>query len=190
VGFARFEEDIEMKKAMLLALAALFIASSVFAAPDKGYIGIYNDANHSVCSVYPPQYVPFDVWVWCLPSVHGLQAAEFRVVFPPTIITTATVQNPGITVALGSLTDGISVAYGNCNVDWVYTHHLTCMALAAGVPGYVSITANPSAGKYQFANCEPGYPTEDCTIINNLAINQQCLIGTQTSTWGAIKNLF
>ncbi len=179
-----------MKKALLIAAAILLFAGSINAAPAQGYIAIFNDANHSVCSVSPLlQYVPFDVWIWCLPGVNGMIAAEFRVIFPATVITTATTPNPLITVALGDLVGGISVAYGACNQDWTYTHHLTCMALAA-VPGFIEIGANPSAGAYQFATCELGYPIEPIQYLNGLALGQLCVVGTQESTWGAIKNLF
>lgn len=133
-----------------------------------GYIGIYADEAHSVYCLSPAQYTQFDVWIWCLPGDNGLQAAEFAVSVPPSVILLSTVQNPDITFSLGSITAGISVAYGSCHEDWTYTHHLTCMSIAENVTSAIEIVAHPSSGAYQFASCEAGNPIEPCAILNNL----------------------
>jgi hypothetical protein len=147
--------------------------------PQKGYIGIWADANHVDCDVSPAVYAMFDAYIWCLPSVHGLQAAEFAVSFPELVIILATVQNPNITVALGSIPSGISVAFGEgqCQMDWVWTHRVACMSLAANVPSYIEIIPHPGAQPlpaYQFASCQPGYPIEPCLYIQPLFVNQSC----------------
>jgi hypothetical protein len=147
--------------------------------PQTGYIGIWADQNHLDCDVFPPQYTTFDVWIWCLPSVRGLQAAEFAVSFPATVITLSMVQRPDIAVSLGSLTTGISVAFSqnDCQRDWVWMHHLTCMSLTTNVPGYIGIIPHPATlplPAYQFASCEPGYPIEPCMNSGPLYVNQSC----------------
>jgi len=190
-GFARFEEDIQMKKAMLLAAAILLFAGSVSAG---GYIGIYADGAHSVRTICPAQYGQFPVWIWCLPSNYGLQAAEFAVSFPATVVTLATVKNPGITVELGSLAAGVSVAFGegSCNLDWVWVYQLTCMSLAT-VPAQIRIIPHPGtlpAPTYQFANCLPGYPIEPCKNLTPLYLCSDGPLGVQDKNWGAIKSLF
>jgi hypothetical protein len=181
-----------MKKAMLLALATLFVASSLFAeAPGQAYIGVYGDEGHSVCSVNPALYTPFDVWIWILPGYLGVQAAEFQVNFPATIVTTQTITNPEISVGLGTLTGGISVAFFTCHYDWVYTHHLTCLAIGA-TPGAIQLAGDSSVHPPLFviATCEEGFPYGTLVYLNALAVFQPCVIGTQSSSWGAIKNLF
>ena len=122
-------------------------------------------------------YSQFDAWIWCLPSERGLIAAEFAVSFPATVIAVATVQHPDIIVSLGSLTSGISVAFGNgdCQADWVWTHHVTCLTLA-NTPDMIRIIPHPATmpPAYQFANCLPGYPIEPFMLIQNLYVNQSC----------------
>jgi hypothetical protein len=142
------------------------------------YIGIWADANHVDCDVFPAIYTQFDAYVWCLPSSRGLIAAEFAVSFPAWVITLATAQHPNIAISLGSLMTGISVAFGegNCQRNWVWLHRVTCMSLA-NTSGLISIIPHPAVQPvpaYQFASCEPGYPIESCTILSSLYVNQSC----------------
>jgi hypothetical protein len=193
-GFARLEEDIQMKKAMLLAIAVLFVASSAFALPSQGYIGVYNDAAHSVKSICPAQYGNFTAYIWCLPSVNGLQAAEFAVSFPATTVTLVTTKNPGITVELGNLPGGMSVAFGEgqCQLDWVWVYQLTEMSLAA-VPAQIKIIPHPGTlplPAMQFASCLPGYPIEPFVNLTPLYLCSDGPLGVQQTNWGAIKSLF
>jgi hypothetical protein len=184
-----------MKKALLIAAAVMFVASSLFAQvrPPIGYIGIYADGARTDNSVCPAQYGNFQAWIWCLPSVNGLQAAEFAVLFPATTVTLATVQNPNITVALGTLAGGISVAFGEglCNTDWAWTHNLTMMSLAV-VPTKIEIIKHPGTQPpaYQFASCEAGYPIEPCIYLTPLYLCQTGPLGVEETNWGAIKSLF
>ncbi|MCX5753265.1 MAG: hypothetical protein NTW97_06405 [Candidatus Krumholzibacteria bacterium] len=197
-----------MKKSLLIAAAVMFVASSSFAIdlPPVGYIGLFKDAAHdpnppingSDYWVCPAQYGNFQCWIWCLPSHNGLQAAEFAVSFPATVVTLATVQNPLITVALGSLAAGISVAFGegSCQQDWVWLHQLTMMQLGPPVlAAKIDIIPHPGTlpvPAYQFATCEAGYPIEPCIYLVPLYIcwPPDWYYGVQQSNWGAIKSLF
>jgi len=185
-----------MKKALLIAAAVMFVASPLFAQvlPPVGYIGIYADAARASNTVCPAQYGQCQAWIYCLPSVRGLQAAEFAVSFPATIVTLATNQNPLITVALGSLPAGMSIAFGEttCQRDWVWTHNLVLMSLAA-VPARIDIIAHPGTlpvPTFQFASCLPGYPIEPCIYLTPLYLCQPGPLGVQDKNWGAIKSLF
>ena len=186
-----------MKKAMLLAVAILLMAGALSAQtlPPIGYIGVYADAGRASNTVCPAQYGQFQAWIWCLPNVMGLQAAEFAVSFPATTVTLATVQNPAITVALGTLAGGISVAFGegSCQMNWAWTHNLTMMSLALpSVPGKIDIIKHPGTQPpaYQFATCEPGYPIVPCIYLTPLYICQSGPVGVEETNWGAIKSLF
>jgi hypothetical protein len=189
-----------MKKAMLLAVAILLFAGSAFALPPQGYIGVFKDATHNTLpgqnTVCPPQYGQFGAWIFCLPSVNGLQAAEFAVSLPATTVTLATVKNPAITVELGSLAAGISVAFGEgqCQMDWVYIYQLTMMQLGPPtVPAQIKIIVHPGtlpAPAYQFATCQLGYPIEACRNLTPLYICSDGPLGVQETNWGAIKSLF
>ena len=213
-----------MKKALLIAVAVMFVASSAFALPAKGLIGLFTDATHNVGTapgypdagntVCPAAYGSFMCWVWCLPSVNGLQAAEFAVRFPATITTLSSVKNPGITVELGTLPNGISVAFGEgmCQMDWVWLYQLSLMSLAPITPWnlpptyvypplpaigtYVAIVPHPGTlplPAMQFASCLPGYPIEP---FGNWTPLYLCYnpgsgpLGVEQTNWGAIKSLF
>ena len=184
-----------MKKALLIAAAIMFVASSLFAQvrPPVGYIGIYTDGTRTANSVCPALYGSFTAWICCLPSVNGLQAAEFAVLFPATVVTTVTNQNPNITVALGTLAGGISVAFGEglCQTDWTWTHNLVMLSLAA-VPTKIEIIKHPTTQPpaYQFASCLAGYPIEPCIYLTPLYLCQTGPLGVEETNWGAIKSLF
>jgi hypothetical protein len=189
-----------MKKAMLLAAAVLFVASSAFALPPVGYIGVFKDATHNTDPgqqmICPAQYAQFQAWIWCLPSERGIQAAEFAVSFPATTVTLVTTKNPGITVELGSLPGGMSVAFGEgqCQMDWVWLYQLTMMQLGPpALPVKIAIIPHPGTlpvPAYQFATCELGYPIEPCIYLTPLYICQDGTVGVQQTNWGAIKSLF
>ncbi len=186
-----------MKKALLIAAAVMFVATSASAVlPPIGYIGIFADAGHTLNTVCPAQYSNFPVWIWILPGENGMQAAEWAVTFPATVVTLATVQHPNITVALGSLQAGISVAFGEglCNMDWVWTHQLTMMQLGPTVlPARIDIIPHPGTlpvPAYQLATCELGYPIEPLIYYTPLYICQTGPVGVQETNWGAIKSLF
>jgi len=189
-----------MKKALLIAAAVMFVASAASAVlPPVGYIGIFANATHDTDPaanyICPALYTPTPAWIWCLPSVNGLQAAEFAVSLPATMVQLSAVKNPNITVELGSLGAGISVAFGEgmCNTDWVYLYQLSYMVLAA-VPQKVDIIPHPGTlplPAYQFATCQPGYPIEPCLYLTPLYV---CMspspLGVEQTNWGAIKSLF
>jgi len=189
-----------MKKALLIAAAVMFIASAASAVlPPVGYIGIFADGTHNTnpAANYacPAMYGQCQGWIWCLPDANGLQAAEFAVSLPATMVQLASVKNPIIAVELGSLAGGISVAFaeGSCQMDWTWLYQLTYMVLAA-IPQKVEIVPHPGTlpvPAYQFADCRPGYPIVPCIYITPLYV---CFtpspLGVEQTNWGAIKSLF
>jgi hypothetical protein len=189
-----------MKKALLIAAAVMFVASSISAAPAIGYIGVFADGTHNTDPaanfVCPAQYGNFAAWIWCLPSENGLQAAEFAVSFPATTVALATVKNPIIAVELGALATGISAALaeGLCQTDWVWLYQLTMMQLAPpALPAKIDIIAHPGTipAEYHFATCEAGYPIEPCIYLTPLYVCMEpSPLGVQQTNWGAIKSLF
>lgn len=182
-----------MKKALLIGFAMLFVASAVSAAPnccEWGYIGLFADGGHSVCNVNAPApFFPFTMWVWCMPSIRGMQAAEFMVAYPANVIGSTVTQNPLINVALGSLNAGISVSFSECQATWQWTHQQSCFLMDMNA-NTIQIVAHPGSGVYQFATCEIGFPLEPTTRLTHLYLNQNCVYATQDASWGAIKSLF
>ncbi len=197
-----------MKWLLLFAVYVFFIAiaavpssigSASAAPPPVGYIGLFADGAHSVNTVCPSVYGQFTCWIWCLPSVNGLQAAEFAVSFPPTVITLVTVQNPNTVVALccGNLPTGVGIAFGEgqCQTDWVWLYQLSMMPLAA-TPARIEIVPHPGVWPVpamQFASCLLGYPIEPCINLTPLYIcwtPDPGPLGARETSWGAIKSLF
>jgi hypothetical protein len=195
------KEEATMKKALLIAAAVMFIAGAASAQvlPPVGYIGIFADATHNTDPaanfVCPAQYGQCQGWIWCLPDAAGLQAAEFAVSLPATMVQLASVKNPAIAVELGALATGISVAFaeGQCQMDWTWLYQLTYMVLAP-VPQKVEIIPHPGTlpePAYQFATCALGYPIVPCIYLTPLYVCwTPSPIGVEDTNWGAIKALF
>jgi len=185
---------------IFLAVSCLVTRPGDAAPVSLNYVGLYAAANHSVCYVSNPGgFYPFTVWVWWLPSETGMQAAEFAIQHPGIVIGASVTQNPAITVALGSLPSGISVAFGACQTGWTWTHYQQCYLTATAVD-YVRLVPHPAAGACQIATCEVGYPIAPVTIIQHLALNDSwcthpehnpaALVGIIIQTSSAVRAIF
>jgi len=177
-----------MKKALLIAVAILMVASAVNA---KGYIGLFADGSHSVCNVMSTGFTPFTMWIWCLEEQVGLTAAEFAIGFPTNVIASTVTINPLIAAALGTIQAGTSVSFFACQNDWVWTHQVACYVVSTS-PDIIQVIADPGAipPAYQFSTCELGGPLEPITRLSHLYLNQPCVYATKDASWGAIKSLF
>jgi len=185
-----------MKKALLLAFAILLISGAVNAQlPPDGYIGLYADEAHSTQCVNGTGFYPFTLWIWCWPSVRGQICAEFLVQYPANVITSTVTPNDAIiSVTLGDLANGMSVCYVGCELDWNWPFQ-QAMYCTDPTQTMITIGAHPDVGVYQFANCDSGYPTEPCIAYPSLLLNvlpDDCpeIVGTEETSWGAIKSLF
>ncbi len=189
-----------MKRVLLIVSVAVLMAGAAFTTTlPIGYIGVFADDTHTMGPAgnyaCPAQYGQFHAWIWCLPSVRGLQAAEFKLGVPSTVVRLATVTHAIITLELGSLDDGMSVVFaeGDCKTDWVWLYDLTMMLLAP-TPAKMEILPHPGtlpAPAYQFASCLPGYPIEACRYLTPLYVCwAPSPIGVEETSWGAIKALF
>ncbi len=180
---------------MLLACAFLIVVSAAAGAvlPSKPYVGLYADAAHGVTSLNPAPFTSFQIWIWWLPSEHGLYGTVYRVAMPSNVIPLATAANPALQVLLGCPPfdeNYICAFFSSCMADWVYTHQLTCM-LMAPTPGFIEILpARDDESAIWAANCEAGYPLETVTILNKFGIYQEGAIAVGSRSWGAIKSLY
>ncbi len=200
-----------MKKAFLVAALMLLMAGAVYAGvPYAGlYAGVYDPdtgiegaggSDHSACSVQvAAPYSDIEMWIWFLPDPQkGLAAVEFKITYPTTVyvIQGAVTSNPLNQVELGSLGAGITATVGGmqCQYDWYWSHHQTLTLKKTTSSGYCMIVADPGLVTPPFAvidaSCELGFPAYACTILNNLALNQACIVATQDKSWGAIKSLY
>jgi hypothetical protein len=141
-------------------------------------------------------FYAIEMWIWCLPGDLGQICAEFAIAYPANTIQSTVTTNPDVSVTLGDLPNGMSACKAGCvpaGWNW-YFHQL--VYVTDPTQTYIEIIPNPDVGVYQFANCEPGYPTEPCTKLTNLYLNYgpdapECIeMATETKSWGAIKSLY
>lgn len=168
------------------------IVSQSIAGP-KTYIGLYSNTDHYDCRHdVPAIYVPFSVWVWVLPSDDGMICVKFGVEFSDHYLLSGVVLNPARSVAIPgcSLPGDCGMCFPDCQTGWVWIAQMTFLPTEIH-QDYISLTSTYgySGGYFDVASCEAGYPTMPLTILNNLSVNQPCLISTQSSSWGIIKTL-
>jgi hypothetical protein len=181
-----------MKKMLLLVLAFLALSSVVYAySPDSTYVALYADTLRSGwrADKGPNPVTPFELWIWWLPSVRGVQGAEFKMVYPSNVIAGAVTANDSLSISGGTVTTGIYCAWIWCQRSWTWSHWQTCF-LKDAAQSQVMISASNLAGKLQVATCEPGYPTEPVRKWNNFCLNYDCGTAVHSTTWGAIKELY
>ena len=189
-----------MRRMVLVAMGLLLLAGSAFAQPfpglpDTAYVGLFADAAHSVRSVnYGVAPASFQWYIFWLPSKMGLSATEFKIQLPANVVgTTVLDKDPAITVELGTLTAGITIAFheDSCQTDWVYSHHLSSFLLNA-TQSQIEVVAHPAIipPEYHVTSCEPGYPIEPVKRFTHLYLNWDGGIAVEEQSWGAIKSLF
>ena len=190
-----------MKRLVMIAMGLLLLAGSAFAQPfpglpDTAYVGLFADAAHTVRSVnYTGAMTIFQWYIWWLPSNMGLQGAEFKIQLPANVVSiTVLSKDPAITVELGTLAAGISIAFaeGSCKTDWVFSHQLQSI-LTSNVQSQIEIVEHPGVlpfPAYQVASCEPGYPIYPVKRFTHLYMNWDGGIAVEEKSWGAIRSLF
>jgi hypothetical protein len=190
-----------MKKVLLVAFAVLMLAGSVSATGYyRAYMGAYTSAvsyeedtnyvdNHSMCSLSPELYEPFEVWIWIVPSHRGVMAVEYRLNYPTGLIKGTVIQNPLIVISLGSPATGIIAVYSECQTDWTWCHHQTIFSTNR-TPRHLWIGPHPLTGLIQVAGCDENCSLERCVPFAHLYLYSPCYIGTKETSWGGIKSLF
>jgi hypothetical protein len=186
-----------MKKALLLAVALMLIATVANAQPPVGYIGLFVDETRSEWCATGVGFYPVEMWIWCLPSYLGQICAEFMICYPANVITSTVTKNTAIiSVDMGDLGSGWSVCYIECQWNWHWNAHQT-LYVSDPTLTTVEICPAPGPGAYQFANCESGFPTEPCIKFTNLYLNRDPVAdelcnpptATEDASWGAIKSM-
>ena len=198
---------IKVKRLLALVLILIVLSSIASSSPlQQGFIGLYADNQrtyHVYCPFEGPSVARVEMWIWCLPSVDGQLGAEFRIEYPLNVIqSTVTPNDAIIAVELGSLPEGISVAYSVCQFDWNCPYHQTLWITSHDMTE-VRIVSHPEVGVYQFISCLPDFPPEQCIILSDLLLNNpggsmigpckppdDLIIETKNFAWGAIKSIF
>jgi hypothetical protein len=119
-----------MGRLLLFLILAGSMACGAGPVSGTAYVGIFGDAERTITSISPPLYTPFDVWVWWLPSDHGMMAYEFGYAMPSNVIVVSSLENPPCMLLECCTPDYCSWAFGTCQVDWVWALRLNCMAMS------------------------------------------------------------
>jgi hypothetical protein len=187
---------------MLLSLAAILPVTAAAELPLTGLINVYADGAHqyNAYCAFPPgnPIAKIEMWIWCLPSTHGLKCAEFSIGYPANALRDRITTSPAISSSQGDLANGYSACFGVCQLDWVWIAHQT-LYVTSNAQTFVEILPHPTVGLYRFFNCDsPGCCNEPAIKGTTLYISNNaypCLppeiaIGTEPDTWGAVKSLY
>lgn len=182
-----------MVKRLLVAFALLCaVSAKVHAQSPKTYVGLYADANHSMMCVFGVgSFYPFDLWIWWLPSVNGLQASMVKIATPANVIVATVMSNP-LTNPFGCdfvPTGGICAVFYDCQHDWVWSHHAQCYLLD-GDPSFITIGPPVGQEPLRASSCLPGYPLEPVIVFNVFGLNTPAFIAAENRSWGAIKGIY
>ncbi len=162
-----------------VALLALVVTAAAFKpglaqAPDFGSIGLYADESRSTnAGYYSGGPTEITMYVFCNPTARGLAGVEFSIAYPANVIMGEITLNPLIAVELGELDTGTSVAFTDCQNDWVWTHHQS-LILTNTEQTRIDIEKHELSGDYQIVTCEVGYPIEPVFISSLLCCNAAC----------------
>ncbi len=177
-----------MKK-VILTIAAI----ALFAVPaSANVLSLWADDAMTSCEVTTAAgYQPFNVFVFLEPGVEGAFAVEYKLEILPGHFSTVQTPNPvvsGATIGVWFGSPGISAPFTSCQADLFWVVNLTMMAPDVA-PGHYMLTANESSGAMQVAICADPRPLIEATAYNHFGFNDGCVVGTEESSWGAIKNL-
>ena len=187
-----------MKRYLMISLAVLLFSTAA-SAQTNGYLGLFMDTERTAwCG--GPLAIPgnFTVYIYALPNTDGMYCAEFKLQMPddPTLFTGLITPNPGNSVIMGDLVEGVSFCFLECQTDWVQIYSVLLIATSANT-NVIQIVAHPEAGGPWMANCvEPDRPMYPAVAFTNLYVNYdgsepECgETATAERTWGAIKSMY
>lgn len=194
-------------KTLLTALAALLLASQAFAV--GGSIGIYSNASAASCAIQQPAMSTYS-WIAIVHTgSDGATGCAFSAPMPSCAggvviadqswvhLYISSDMNPPPGPVVPSQT-GASAGYGECFTGPVHVASMFYQAVSPVVGCCAwAVVANPFLGT-------PGPISTDCSepyiqeepanggtaIISTNPTACPCNVGTQESTWGAVKELF
>lgn len=182
-----------MKRILLIIAAVAMLAAPVNAQ----LISLWADEGMTECDVKGVVMAgEFDFYVFVEPDVRGIFGTEFKLVQPHTGIFVVGVpyDNPAadIKVAGGSwFGDGMALGFGHCHEATFWITRFTMVAYDV-TPGWYTII--PVSGPVQQATinvaiCDEPHTKLEGFAYNELGFNDDCRVGTEESSWGAIKSL-
>ena len=177
-------------RATFIAMLILLLPAALFASPT---MGIYFTYTGGQMYISPAPFVAFDAYVYGHDIQCYLDASEFKVVYPPTVMQIG-FDLPAGSLNLGDPASGISIAYWPPMDGWNPGYNLLCtihyVTLATCPQMYntpIQIIAHPDSGHLQ-GSCWPENNLFEYTGLTSIICPDQ--ISVQTKTWGSIKSLF
>ena len=182
-----------MKRAALLTVAMLCVASLVFA--QGGSIGAFGDPGGTDCNLYDAAPGLMSVYIVHM-NTAGATASQFYAPTPACFLgATYLSDSPAFPVAIGSSQTGIAIAYGACLPSPI--HVLTIQFFGQGLTPeccWFKPEPHPSSSEeflLEKWDCDgvlqdeyPGW------AIINPDLRTYCGTPSGNTTWGAIKVLY
>ena len=177
-----------MKK-ILLTIAAI----ALFAVPASAQVlSLWSDAEMTSCDHYGAALAGFDVFLMLEPGPIGAFAAEYQLVVPANLLVQFTYPSDAISIVKDNPIGppGVSVGFDICQNE-TFVLYTFFMLPISDAPGHVQIIPNADTGKLIVAVCIPDdlRPEVPCAVYNYFGFNDACIVGTQESSWGAIKSM-
>jgi hypothetical protein len=180
-----WKEGSSTRNVLVTALGTLLFAGLAHSAD---YIGVFFDTSHSTCNKSVSGDTYFYYYVWARPESRGLQAVEFKVVFPPMVYDSGSLTlNSNINLTLGDISSGWSATFANCITDWVQVYQQRVYVdTSIEATGIIRLAETDNSYNLGLSTCELRdalFTVFDCGRINLPG-------GNQDASWGAIKSLF
>jgi hypothetical protein len=181
-----------MKRAALLTVAMLCVASLVFA--QGGTIGAFSDMGGTDCYITDGVAGLLPIYIVHV-NTPGATASQFYAPTPACMVgATFLSDSPSFPVAIGGSQTGIAIAYGACLSAPI--HVLTIQYFAAGLTSpccYFDVLPDPAvpSGQIEVVDCVETivFATGQSGLINTDG-TCECGVPTQDTTWGKMKSLY
>ncbi len=176
-----------MKKAIIIALAMLVLSAPAMAQQ----YSLWGDEAMTSCDVQSGPYSPFTIYVFLDPGPQGAFAAEYKLTGPAGHFSTANVKAPFISAATIGVpfgAPGMAAPFLMCQSELIWIWQVTCMGPNTD-PGLYMLSPNDDSGNLGIAICPGDRPLADATLLNYFGFNEACVVGTEESSWGAIKSM-
>ena len=168
----------------------------IYRTATAAFFGLYADTNHVDNCIAGIPYYLIEMWVWCKPGVNGQIAVELGIDYPANVIAGYPTFNYDIIGAMppfGSLPNGITISYNECQNDWNWPLR-QLLVVTVDDQTEINIVEHSLTGFYGFVMCLEGYPTEVPQISSSLHLNctheELILIGAAAAKYDLVEITF
>ena len=192
-----------MKRSSLIAL--LLITLTTGAATHEGKIGLYTDLSAMDIDLTFVPFLSYDITILYLRSdagPDGITAAQFKLLLPPSGLALQNfVPSPEVSVTMGNIVVGISMAFSSCTgsgIDFLFLGTVTVVSFIDEVMYLMIVTAediNPTNPpiSVRVTICDEDR-TKMAVLGGWFCSPNGCSSGpppgTESSSWGAIKGMY